>query len=62
MKSANIFDLKDIQSQLGHSSIKITMDIYTYMDLTAKTKVSNWLEGGGNQLLTSQPVKAHKIP
>ena len=57
-----IFDLKDIQSQLGHSSIKITMDIYTHMDLTAKTKVSNWLEGGVNELLTSQPVKAHKIP
>ena len=62
MKSANIFDLKDIQSQLGHSSIKITMDIYTHMDLVAKTKVSNWLEGGVNELLTSQPVKAHKIP
>ena len=62
MKSANIFDLKDIQSQLGHSSIKITMDIYTHMDLVAKTKVSNWLEGGVNELLSSQPVKAHKIP
>ncbi len=62
MKSANIFDLKDIQTQLGHSSIKITMDIYTHMDLTAKTKVGNWLEGGVNQLLTHEPQKAHKIP
>ncbi|SDP18315.1 site-specific integrase [Selenomonas ruminantium] len=62
MKSANIFDLKDIQSQLGHSSIKITTDIYTHMDLVAKTKVSNWLEGGVNDLLSSQPVKSHKIP
>ena len=51
MKSANIFDLKDIQTQLGHSSIKITMDIYTHMELEQKKKVSSWLEGGVSELL-----------
>ena len=44
MKGTHIFDLKDIQAQLGHSSIQITMDIYTHIDEEQNQKVSGWLE------------------
>lgn len=45
MKNSSQFDLKDIQNQLGHASIKITMDIYTHIDEEAQqAKVSQWLE------------------
>ncbi|MGO5130497.1 tyrosine-type recombinase/integrase [Mitsuokella jalaludinii] len=51
MKSTHIFDLKDIQTQLGHSSIQITMDTYTHMDEDANEVVSKWLESGIDDLL-----------
>ena len=51
MKKARLFDLKDIQAQLGHSSIHITMDIYTHIDEDEKQEVSNWLESGINEIL-----------
>lgn len=51
MKSTHLFDLKDIQTQLGHSSIQITMDIYTHIDEEEKAKVSSWLATGVDALL-----------
>ena len=52
MKNSSHFDLKDIQNQLGHSSIKITMDIYTHIDEdTQQKKVGSWLEEGLTKLL-----------
>ena len=53
MKNTHIFDLKDIQAQLGHSSIQITMDIYTHLDEEQNQKVSGWLASGVNDLLGS---------
>ena len=53
MKGTHMFDLKDIQNQLGHSSIQITMDIYTHIDEEQNQKVSGWLAGGVNDLLNS---------
>lgn len=44
MKASHKFDFKDIQEQLGHSTIQITMDIYTHIDEQQKTAVSSWLE------------------
>lgn len=56
MKNSSYFDLKDIQTQLGHSSIKITMDIYTHIDDEAQqTKVSKWLENDIQELLEGGP-------
>ncbi|WP_029540568.1 tyrosine-type recombinase/integrase [Selenomonas sp. AB3002] len=52
MKNSSQFDLKDIQTQLGHSSINITMDIYTHIDNEAQqTKVSTWLEEDLTELM-----------
>ena len=44
MKASHQFDFKDIQEQLGHSTIQITMDIYTHINEEKKTAVSNWLQ------------------
>ncbi|SFW23682.1 Phage integrase family protein [Selenomonas ruminantium] len=52
-----MFDLKDIQKQLGHSSIQITMDIYTHIDEEQNQKVSGWLESGVNDLLGSRQIQ-----
>ena len=41
MKASGQFDFKDIQEQLGHSTIQITMDIYTHIDEEAKAAVSH---------------------
>lgn len=51
MKSSQQFDMKDIQEQLGHSTIQVTMDIYTHIDEERKKQVSNWLEEGMDKLL-----------
>ena len=40
MKASGQFDFKDIQEQLGHSTIQITMDIYTHIDGDAENIVS----------------------
>ena len=58
MKNSHSFDLKDIQNQLGHASIRITMDIYTHIDDEAQQeKVGTWLEEGLTELLSSSPKK-----
>ncbi|WP_256219539.1 tyrosine-type recombinase/integrase [Selenomonas ruminantium] len=57
MKGTHMFDLKDIQKQLGHSSIQITMDIYTHIDEEQNQKVSGWLESGVNDLLGSRQIQ-----
>ena len=43
MKQSKRFDMKDIQAQLGHSAIQVTMDIYTHIDDADKNEVSCWL-------------------
>ena len=54
MKNSSHFDLKDIQAQLGHASIKITMDIYTHLDEESQqTKVGQWLEKDISELLNT---------
>jgi len=44
MKRSRKFDFKDIQAQLGHSTIQITMDTYTHIDDDDKDEVSCWLD------------------
>ncbi|MBO6203829.1 MAG: hypothetical protein J6O13_09880 [Selenomonas sp.] len=51
--------MKDIQAQLGHSSIRITMDIYTHINEDEKRRVGNWLESGVDELLNNEKA-AHK--
>ena len=60
MKGTHMFDLKDIQTQLGHSSIQITMDIYTHIDEEQNPKVSGWLESGVSDLLSDKQFFEHK--
>ncbi|WP_027407174.1 tyrosine recombinase XerC [Anaerovibrio sp. RM50] len=50
MKTSNIFDIKDIQSQLGHSNVQITLDTYTHMKKEDNEKVENWVEERSNKL------------
>lgn len=50
MKQSARFDLKDIQAQLGHSSIRITMDTYTHMRADCRA-VSDWLTDDLQKLL-----------
>ena len=61
MKGTHLFDLKDIQAQLGHSSIQVTMDIYTHIDEEQNAKVSGWLAGGVNNLLGGELQQEHHI-
>jgi integrase len=61
MKGTHMFDLKDIQAQLGHSSIQVTMDIYPPIDEEQNAKVSGWLAGGVNDLLGSNLPHEHRI-
>lgn len=44
MKDARIFDMKDVQTQLGHSSIKVTMDVYTHTGKESRSRVTSWME------------------
>lgn len=60
MKSSRQFDMKDIQEQLGHSTIQVTMDIYTHIDEERKKQVSNWLEDGVDKLLNISQTATHK--
>ena len=62
MKNSSHFDLKDIQAQLGHASIKITMDIYTHLDEeTQQNKVGQWLEENLTNLLDNPASKQHQL-
>ena len=54
MKASRHFDLKDIQTQLGHSTINVTMDIYTHIDDEENREVSCWLESGLGDLLNRE--------
>lgn len=48
MKESGLFDMKDMQSQLGHSSIRVTMDIYTHAGAASRQKVGRWIEERGS--------------
>lgn len=50
MKGSGLFDLKDIQTQLGHSTIQVTMDIYTHIDERQQHQVSDWTAATVDQL------------
>jgi integrase len=57
---------KDIQTQLGHSTIRVTMDLYTHINDNEKDQVKNWLQEGIGKLLTSTqaptiPPKTHTL-
>ena len=54
MKKSRRFGFKDIQMQLGHSTIRTTLDIYTHIDDSDRIEVSNWLEGELDQMLDSK--------
>ena len=51
MRASGIFDMKDIQEQLGHSTIQITMDIYTHLEEDEKNAVRSWVAGGLKDVL-----------
>lgn len=51
MKASGQFDMKDIQEQLGHSTIQITMDIYTHIEEEEKAAVRSWMAGGLKEVL-----------
>ena len=38
------FDLKDIQTWLRHKDIQTTMNLYTHLDMSAKTNIANMLD------------------
>ena len=59
MKASHQFDFKDIQAQLGHSTIQVTMDIYTHIDDQQKAAVSSWLENDATNLFDT-PAPAPK--
>ncbi|SDP79690.1 Phage integrase family protein [Selenomonas ruminantium] len=52
MKALGQFNFKDIQEQLGHSNIQITMDIYNHIDEEAKAAVSHWLDGDAGNIVS----------
>lgn len=58
MKASHKFDLKDVQAQLGHSTIQITMDLYTHIDDIQKEQVKDWLQDGMADLLSQKRSKA----
>lgn len=44
MLNSHEFSAKEIQRQLGHSSVKITLDTYAHLSENASPKVGKWLE------------------
>ncbi|WP_294523503.1 tyrosine recombinase XerC [uncultured Anaerovibrio sp.] len=50
MKASHRLDFKDIQGQLGHSNIQITLDTYTHIQDEDVAEVSNWLDERFSQL------------
>ena len=61
MKASGQFDFKDIQEQLGHSTIQITMDIYIHIDEEDKAAVSHWLDGDADNIVSLGQEKKRKI-
>lgn len=51
MKASGMFDMKDIQEQLGHSTVQVTMDIYTHIEEDEKNAVRSWVAGGLKSIL-----------
>ncbi|WP_276840221.1 tyrosine-type recombinase/integrase [Anaerovibrio lipolyticus] len=43
MKTTHDFDVKDIQHQLGHSNIQITLDTYTHIEEVEQQKIANFV-------------------
>ena len=54
MKKSRIFDPKDAQFQLGHSTIQTTLNIYTHLDKDDKCAIGNWLQDGISSLLGTE--------
>lgn len=44
MLNSHEFSAKEIQHQLGHASVKITMDVYAHLNENSSSRVSKWLE------------------
>ncbi|WP_276840224.1 tyrosine-type recombinase/integrase [Anaerovibrio lipolyticus] len=44
MKLSHIFDVKDIQGQLGHSNVQITLDTYTHIEDEDASRVGDWVD------------------
>lgn len=57
MHSSHEFDFKDIQHQLGHSTIKITMDIYTHMQEEDLSRVKSWVDDRYAELSNDKELK-----
>ena len=53
MNSSHEFNFKDIQNQLGHSNIQITLDTYTHMEEKDLQKVGNWVDGRYAEIVKS---------
>ncbi|ORT99431.1 phage integrase family protein [Anaerovibrio sp. JC8] len=51
MNSSHEFNFKDIQHQLGHSNIQITLDTYTHLEEKDMEKVDNWVDGRFKKLV-----------
>jgi len=53
MKASHQFDFKDIQNQLGHSNIQITLDTYTHMEEKDIEKVGEWMDNRFEKIVNS---------
>ena len=53
MNSSHEFNFKDIQNQLGHSNIQITLDTYTHMEEKDTKKVEDWVDSRYEKILKS---------
>ena len=53
MKASHQFDFKDIQKQLGHSNIQITLDTYTHMEEKDLQKVGEWMDNRFEKIVKS---------
>lgn len=51
MKASHKFDFKDIQAQLGHSNIQITLDTYTHIKDDDLSRVGDWVDTRFKQLM-----------
>lgn len=51
MKQSRRFDFKDIQAQLGHSNVAITLNYYTHIGEEDKNEVSEWLGSNLSRVL-----------
>lgn len=68
MNASHEFNPKDVQHQMGHSNIQITMDIYTHMEEKDLERVENWVDErygkivkGGKKIDCQMTVKRAKV-